>query len=118
MTTDPLGSTPSPDTVKQSNAGKVTVEHLQEDLRTLLKDAQVLLSDTRASSKDNFQEKADEVSRAIRTKMDQLHGEAQRRGDQANEYRDDFVSYVQEHPLKSVGGAFLVGMIVSRLMGD
>lgn len=91
---------------------RVTPEQVREDLRVLLRDAQAVLRD---SAKETFDEKATEVSAAIREKMATLQDAYDRSRDEAVRYQSDFEDFVRARPIASVSGAFVLGMIVACL---
>jgi ElaB/YqjD/DUF883 family membrane-anchored ribosome-binding protein len=97
---------------------EANTRRLMDDLRTVVQDAEALMSATADEAGSGVREaraRAAESLEQARLRLEALEAEVKAR---AREAADDADAYVREHPWQSVGVAaavgFLIGLLVSR----
>ena len=95
----------------------VTKEKLAEDVKVVVRDAEVLLRETAGQLGEKAKEARERLERGIavaRERLSELQKTSVEKAKVAAKATDEFV---HEHPWKSVGIAFVVGIALGVLIG-
>jgi ElaB/YqjD/DUF883 family membrane-anchored ribosome-binding protein len=94
-----------------------TTRKLMDDLRSVVADAEMLMSATAHDASDKAREarkRATESVEQARARLDELEDELKRRAKAA---ADDANRYVRDNPWQSIGIAAAVGVVIGLILG-
>jgi len=96
---------------------EVSTKTLMEDLRTLVTDAEALVSATAGDVSDratSARRRAADSVESARARLAELEEDLKKR---ARAVKDDATRYVQDNPWQSIGVAAAVGVVIGVLLG-
>jgi ElaB/YqjD/DUF883 family membrane-anchored ribosome-binding protein len=97
---------------------EVTTDKLMSDLRSVLEDAEALLTATAGQAGERIQEARERAKETVRVARERLSDAQDEVTKRAREAARDADKYVRHHPWQAVGiaagVAFIIGVLVSR----